>query len=321
MPFLLFAAACFLAYSNGANDNIKGVASLFGSSTTNYRTAIWWATVTTFAGSLSSIFLAQALVKTFSGKGLVPDQIVGSEHFLLAVGVGAGLTVITATLLGFPISTTHALTGAIIGTGLMAAGKAVRLRALGSSFLLPLTLSPALAVILAVFLYLFFRWLRLRLGVTKNWCVCIGETEQLVPIPRPASIMAMQAAAPALTVVAGEQPQCLQRYAGRFIGLEAQQLMDSLHFLSAGAVGFARGLNDTPKVASILLASRWLDIGIGMVALALAIAIGGLLNASKVAETMSPRITAMNHGQGLAANVATSILVTARTHAWRWTSA
>jgi PiT family inorganic phosphate transporter len=85
--------------------------------------------------------------------------------------------------------------------------------------------------------------------------------------------------------------------------------MDSLHFLSAGAVGFARGLNDTPKVAAILLASRWLDIGIGMVAVALAIAIGGLLNASKVAETMSLRITAMNHGQGLAANVATSILV------------
>jgi phosphate/sulfate permease len=28
---LLFFATCFLAYSNGANDNFKGVASLFGS--------------------------------------------------------------------------------------------------------------------------------------------------------------------------------------------------------------------------------------------------------------------------------------------------
>jgi len=26
----LFLATCFLAYSNGANDNFKGVASLFG---------------------------------------------------------------------------------------------------------------------------------------------------------------------------------------------------------------------------------------------------------------------------------------------------
>ena len=54
-------ASCFLAYSNGANDNFKGVATLFGSKTTNYKYAIWWATITTFAGSLASIFLHIAL--------------------------------------------------------------------------------------------------------------------------------------------------------------------------------------------------------------------------------------------------------------------
>ena len=85
MAIALFLAACFLAYANGANDNFKGVASLFGSRTTGYRTAISWATITTFAGSIASIFLAQALLKKFSGKGLVPEAIVGSEQFLLAV--------------------------------------------------------------------------------------------------------------------------------------------------------------------------------------------------------------------------------------------
>src|SRR5213083_3655808 len=118
----LFLATCFLAYSNGANDNFKGVASLFGSRTSSYRAAISWATVTTFAGSIMSIFLAQTLLKRFSGKGTVPDHFVGSEYFLLAVAIGAGLTVIIATLTGFPISTTHALTGAIIGCGFAAAG-------------------------------------------------------------------------------------------------------------------------------------------------------------------------------------------------------
>jgi len=98
---LLFLATCFLAYSNGANDNFKGVASLFGSRTSSYRTAISWATVTTFAGSIMSIFLAQTLLKKFSGKGIVPEHFVGSEHFLLAVATGAGLTVITATLSNF----------------------------------------------------------------------------------------------------------------------------------------------------------------------------------------------------------------------------
>ena len=68
---LLFLVTCFLAYSNGANDNFKGVATLFGSKTTSYGRAIWWATITTFAGSVCSIFLAEELVKNFSGKGLV----------------------------------------------------------------------------------------------------------------------------------------------------------------------------------------------------------------------------------------------------------
>src|SRR5438094_474956 len=103
MLLALFLATCFLAYSNGANDNFKGVASLFGCRATSYRTAITWATITTFAGSITAIFLAQSLLKKFSGKGVVPDAIVGSENFLLAVALGAGVTVILATRLGFPI--------------------------------------------------------------------------------------------------------------------------------------------------------------------------------------------------------------------------
>ena len=109
----LFVATCFLAYSNGSNDNFKGVASLYGCRAASYRTAITWATMTTFAGSIASIFLAQALLKRFSGKGLVPETLVGSEQFLLAVALGAAITVILATLLGFPISTTHGITGAL----------------------------------------------------------------------------------------------------------------------------------------------------------------------------------------------------------------
>jgi PiT family inorganic phosphate transporter len=42
-----------------------------------------------------------------------------------------------------------------------------------------------------------------------------------------------------------------------------------------------------------------------------AIAVGGLLNARKVAETMSRKITAMNHGQGFTANLTTAMLVVA----------
>lgn len=101
MIALLFLATCFLAYSNGANDNFKGVASLFGSRTSDYRTAISWATLTTSLGSIAAIFFAQALLKKFSGKGLVPDASTAQPAFLLAVALGAGATVILATFLQF----------------------------------------------------------------------------------------------------------------------------------------------------------------------------------------------------------------------------
>lgn len=120
MTFLLLLAVCILAYSNGANHNFKGVASLYGSGTTGYRTAIGLATVTTFAGSVAAPFLEQALRSRFSGQGLVPDALVGSDYFLRAVAVSAGTTVILATLTGLPISTTHALTGAMLGSGWVA---------------------------------------------------------------------------------------------------------------------------------------------------------------------------------------------------------
>src|SRR3989442_4836384 len=120
-----------------------------------------------------SIFLAQTLLKKFSGKGIVPDHFVGSEYFLLAVAVGAGLTVIIATLTGFPISTTHALTGAIIGCGFVAVGPGVNFSALGKGFLFPLLLSPVLAILIAANLYILFRALRIVTGVTKEWCDCV----------------------------------------------------------------------------------------------------------------------------------------------------
>ena len=278
MTILLLLAVCFLAYSNGANDNFKGVASLFGSKTTSYRTAIGWATVSTFAGSVAAFFLAQSLLKQFSGKGLVPDALVGSEYFLLAVALGAGATAILATLTGFPVSTTHALTGAILGSGWVAVGSHVNLAVLGQAFFLPLLLSPLLAVALGASLYLVFRWSRLRLGITKAWCICMGEEQRVVPMPQPSSVLALQAAAPAMTACVSEQSQCSQRYTGRVWLVGCQQAVNAAHFFSAGVVSFARGMNDTPKMAALLMVLPALGARSSLVAVAVAIASGGLLS-------------------------------------------
>ncbi|HEX6770307.1 MAG TPA: inorganic phosphate transporter, partial [Candidatus Binatia bacterium] len=69
---IIVGATLFVAYANGANDNFKGVATLFGSGTADYRKSLAWATITTFAGSLAAFFLTTNLVSVFQGTGLVP---------------------------------------------------------------------------------------------------------------------------------------------------------------------------------------------------------------------------------------------------------
>ena len=305
---ILFLATCFLAYSNGANDNFKGVATLFGSKTTNYKYAIWWATITTFAGSLASIFFAYGLVKVFSGKGLVPQNISSSAEFLTAVGLGTAITVMVATVTGFPISTTHGLTGALVGAGCVAVGSQVNFAVLSSAFFLPLLLSPVIATVFGCILYITFRRIRIHSGITKEWCLCVGERGKVIPSCKPATSLSVKYSS-TIGITIDTQENCQEIYKGHFLGMNSQKLLDYLHFCSAGVVSFARGLNDTPKIVALLLLIKGLSVHGSILAVAVGMAAGGLLNARKVAETMSNKITKLNHGQGFTANLVTGILV------------
>jgi PiT family inorganic phosphate transporter len=304
--FGVAVAVLFLAYSNGANDNFKGVATLFGSGTATYRVALVWAMLTTLAGSLLALYLAGGLVEAFKGKGLVPDEVTRQPAFLLAVSLGAGLTVLLATWTGLPVSTTHALTGGLVGAGLLAAAGEVRFRSLGTSFLLPLLFSPVVALLLTVLLYPLFRIARRASGVARSTCVCIGSDYAEVAAQPDGALLLVRTGG---VVTVAEAPVCVERYRGQVLGLEAGRLLDGLHYLSGGAVGFARGLNDTPKIVALLLAGEALSPPLGLLLVALVMAIGGVLNARRVAETMSKKITRMNPGQGFTANLVTSLLV------------
>ncbi len=175
-------AAVLVAYANGANDNFKGVATLAGSGTTDYRRALWWATATTFAGSIIAIVLAGQLYQMFSGKRLVSAALAAQGEYQAAVALGAALTILLATWLGMPISTTHALMGALIGAGL-AAGSTVDFGRLTHSFMLPMLLSPVIALLFTVCLHRLFRRVRLRLGVVEETCLCVGrEVVEVVPV-------------------------------------------------------------------------------------------------------------------------------------------
>jgi len=311
LSLILVLAVVFLAVSNGANDNFKGVASLYGSRTVGYQVALTWATITTAAGSLAALVLAHALLKRFSGRGVVPDALASSEPYLVAIVVGAALTVLLASVLGFPISTTHAITGAMVGSGWMAVGSAVQLGALGRTVVVPLLLSPVLAVALGAGVYAVLRGVRRGLGIPRaeDVCVCVGEAAPMAIATDGA--MALRSTPPAVRVKIAHVAECEGRYAGAVLGISGQRIVDAGHFVSAGIVSFARGLNDTPKIAAVLLASPILGPQASLVAVAAAMAIGGVAGARRVAETMSHRVTAMSTGQGLSASLATGSLVLA----------
>ncbi|MFM8931013.1 MAG: anion permease [Gemmataceae bacterium] len=251
---LLVASVLFVAFTNGANANFKGVASLYGTGTTTLRTALWWGTATTLAGSVAAWFFMEGLVKSFSGRGLVPEQFVESPAFLTSVAMGAALTSFLATRLGFPVSTTHALVGALLGAGLTVSGTDINLHALGKNFLYPLLVSPLLALLLGGLVYLVLRAIKLA-------------------------------------------PD--QRSPG----------LDVYHFLSTGGASFARGLNDTPKIVALLVVAQGVNTHLGFAAVAACIALGGLLDAERVAETLGKKLTGMNPGQGFAASLVTAALV------------
>ncbi|MFQ5701114.1 MAG: anion permease [Acidobacteriota bacterium] len=309
MPYIIAVLlGLFLAYANGANDNFKGVATLFGTATSDYRGALAWATVTTALGSLTALVVARGLLGTFSGRGLVPAEVVSDPRFAVAVALSAGVTVLLATWLGFPISTTHALIGALLGAGWLASPSGVNMAHLGGGFLVPLLASPFIGALLTLALYPLLSSVRCRLGVEHETCVCV---DRKVVATLPGNIGAQQAMAavslPTLRV--GTVPSCMLRYRGNLLGCSAESILGGLHYVSAGIVSFARGLNDTPKIAALLLIGSVLHPGAALVGVGAMIAIGGVLSARRVAETMSHRVTRMNSGQGATANFVTGLIV------------
>ena len=307
--FLLFCAALFLAYSNGANDNFKGVATLFGSGTTNFKRAINWATFTTLLGSVTAIFIAGNLIKNFSGKGLIPDQLIQTPAFAVSVASSTAATVFLATKIGMPISTTHGLVGGLLGSGFLAVGLDFNFSSLGDTFLIPLIVSPLIALLLCMLAYVILRKVRIASGITKETCFCVVDDFNNVSEASYQSQSIILEGETHKKFVVGSNQQCITKYTGKIFGIDAQTILDYAHYISSGVVSFARGLNDTPKIVGLILMINAFDIKYGMIAIAIAMAVGGLLNAKKVGVTISKKITPINHGQGFTANLITGLLV------------
>ncbi len=298
-----------LAYANGTNDVSKAIATLVGSGVTNYRTAIIWGTIWTVAGAGLSVLVASAMLKTFS-KGLVQPGIATPPVLALAILIGAIAWVLVASRTGLPVSTTHALTGALVGAGLVSIGsQGLAWPAIAGKIGLPLLLSPVLALTVSFLVHPVVR------RVAERWegaCLCVMPASRaLVTIDAQGTTHTLiQTSAFGQPVVAVPAQCDRAGLQGVAIGL------DSVHWLSSGLASLARGANDAPKILAMLLlgstVAAWPNDTLKVSAfagVALAMGLGSFIGGFRVTEVLAEKVTRMDHVEGLSANLTTSSLV------------
>ena len=120
---LLAACACgYLALNIGANDVAKNMGSSFGSGALSFPGAIGVAIIFSSAGAFlagDSVILTISLdIASPADFGSVPDFVFTMIAALTAAAVWLNI----GSWLGFQVSTTHSITGALLGAAVTAAG-------------------------------------------------------------------------------------------------------------------------------------------------------------------------------------------------------
>ena len=117
---ILLILACvfgfFMAWGVGANDVANAMGTSVGSRALTIKQAILIAMVFEFAGA----YLAGGEVTSTIRKGIIDSEIFADQPQLLVYGMlsallAAGTWLLIASILGWPVSTTHSIVGAIVG--------------------------------------------------------------------------------------------------------------------------------------------------------------------------------------------------------------
>ncbi|MBO0889052.1 inorganic phosphate transporter, partial [Candidatus Bathyarchaeota archaeon] len=158
IQFVGLAVLFLLAFANGANDVGKSVASLIhvGADGSTARRPLLWGGLFSGIGSVSAVLVAPRLFSTFTPQKIVNASI--DSNFVLVVLIAAALWILAATLVRLPVSTTHALLGAIMFQGIFFFGlSSIAWEFVAARVLLPLAGGPIAALIGT---YLFERFVR-----------------------------------------------------------------------------------------------------------------------------------------------------------------
>ena len=143
----------------------NSVAPLVGSGVLSYRRAIALFAVAVFAGAM---FQGYMVMKTL-GRGVIREMDACGA---LAASLAGFVWVMIATLRGIPISTTHSITGGVIGVGVayMLQGAGTLNLGVVTAIILSWIVSPVSAMALAIPLY----FLNERLARSSPKCAYMG---------------------------------------------------------------------------------------------------------------------------------------------------
>ncbi|MGM0440491.1 MAG: inorganic phosphate transporter, partial [Chlamydiota bacterium] len=151
----------YMAWSLGSNDAANAVGTAVGSGAITLRKAVIIAAVCEFGGA----FLLGGNVSATVQTGIVnPEFFIDTPLYyaygMLGALLAAGLWLQLASYLGWPVSTTHSIIGAVLGFGLVAGGVHTIHWGQVSSIVLSWVISPLMGATIS---YIIFSYIRRRI--------------------------------------------------------------------------------------------------------------------------------------------------------------
>ena len=339
------ALALYMAWAIGANDVANAMGTSVGSGALTVWGAILVAAIFEFAGA----FFAGGHVTDTVRKGMLDVSLVDRDQLIygmLGSLAAAGTLLVGATRFGLPVSTTHAIVGAIVGFGVVSGGpEVVNWGKIGQIVLSWLT-SPLIA---GVFAFVIFQITRAKVLDTKD---PVAQIRKLGPI----FFFLVFFIIGLVTLFKGLKPlklnleltealmgSILLGFIGAGVGVffirrvelgqedpkhrfsRVEKIFVVLQILTACAIAFAHGSNDVANaigpLAAISSAISGADLGgkasvspwmlaIGGIGIVFGLATWGY----RVMETVGKRITELTPSRGFAAQLAaaTTIVVASR---------
>ncbi|NGX50969.1 MAG: Low-affinity inorganic phosphate transporter 1 [Chlamydiae bacterium] len=177
LTILVLVAGLYMAWSIGANDVSNAMGTSVGSGALTLFKAVIIAGLLEFCGAF---FLGGNVSRTMQ-QGIVNPEFFANDPKILLYGMLSALVATAvwlqvASFFGWPVSTTHAIVGALLGFGVMVGGMHTVLWGEVGRIALGWVISPAIS---ALFAYLIFSTLQRKVLFAMN---PISATRRLLPI-------------------------------------------------------------------------------------------------------------------------------------------